>query len=235
MRQAVRLRQYSHRTEEAYASRIKEHRSLGERSLTQALSALLFLYRNVLHQDVAIGRIARPKGVKRLPVVLTRDEVRRRLARLEGTPRLVALLLYGSGLRVLEALQLRVKDLDLQACEIRLRRAKGGKDRVTMLTQGLIPSCGSTCSIAGACTIATWLRAAAWSHCRGPWPGSRRRPRETGGGSTSSRRAAVTSRRAWRRRSGITCTSRRSSRERLYLLAVQEAHECHHAESIGPD
>jgi integron integrase len=166
VRQAVRLRQYSRRTEEAYAGWIKryiryhglrhptelgaadverfladlaEHRSLGESSLTQALSALLFLYRNVLHQDVAIGRIARPKGVKRLPVVLTRDEVRRLIARLEGTPRLVALLLYGSGLRVLEALQLRVKDLDLQAGEIRIRRAKGGQDRVTMLAQGLVP------------------------------------------------------------------------------------------------
>ncbi len=66
------------------------------------------------HKDVEIGRIARPKGVKRLPIVLTRDEVRRLLARLEGTPRLVAFLLYGSGLRVLEALQLRLKDLDLQ-------------------------------------------------------------------------------------------------------------------------
>ena len=163
VRQAVRLRQYSRRTEEAYAGWIKrfvryhglrhpaelgaaeiepflaylaEQRSLSESSLTQALSALLFLYRNVLHQDVAIGLVPRPKGVSRLPVVLTRDEVRALLARLEGTPRLVALLLYGSGLRLLEALQLRVKDLDLQVGEIRIRRAKGGKDRVTMLARG---------------------------------------------------------------------------------------------------
>ncbi|HJR50216.1 MAG TPA: hypothetical protein VJ794_03865 [Gemmatimonadales bacterium] len=61
----------------------------------------------MLHQDVAIGLVPRPKGVSRIPVVLTRDEVRVLLARLEGTPRLVALLLYGSGLRLLEALQLR--------------------------------------------------------------------------------------------------------------------------------
>ena len=121
----MRLRQYSRRTEEAYAAWIKryiryhglrhpselgavdverfladlaEHRSLGESSLTQALSALLFLYRNVLRQDIAVGRIARPKGVKRLPVVLTRDEVRRLLARLEGTPQ-------GSWLPVLRALR----------------------------------------------------------------------------------------------------------------------------------
>ena len=136
VRQAVRMRQYSRRTEEAYANWIKrfvpyhgvrhpaelgaadierfladlaDQRSLGESSLTQALSALLFLYRNMLHQDVSIGRIPRPKCPSRLPVVLGRDEVRCLLARLEGTPRLVALLLYGSGLRLLEALELRVR------------------------------------------------------------------------------------------------------------------------------
>jgi integron integrase len=166
VRQAVQLRQYSRRTEEAYGHWIKrfirfhglrhpaelgaadierfladlaEQRSLGESSLTQALSALLFLYRHVLHQDVEVGRIPRAKGVSRVPVVLTRDEVRSLLARLEGTPRLVALLLYGSGLRVLEALELRVKDLDLQTGEIRIRRAKGGQDRVTVLARGVIP------------------------------------------------------------------------------------------------
>ena len=164
---AVRLRQYSRRTEEAYARWIKrfiryhhlrhpaelgeadierflahlaERRSLGESSLTQALSALLFLYRHVLHRDLAIGRIPRAKGISRLPVVLTRDEVRRVLARLDGTRRLVALLLYGSGLRVLEALQLRVKDCDLELGEIRVRRAKGGKDRITMLARGVVPA-----------------------------------------------------------------------------------------------
>jgi integron integrase len=166
VRQAVQLRQYSRRTEEAYGHWIKRfirfhglrhpaelgaadiesflaelagQRSLGESSLAQALSALLFLYRHVLHQDVEVGRIPRAKGIGRVPVVLTRDEVRSLLARLEGTPRLVALLLYGSGLRVLEALELRVKDLDLQTGEIRIRRAKGGQDRVTVLARGLIP------------------------------------------------------------------------------------------------
>jgi integron integrase len=124
---------------ERILAELADHRSLGESSLTQALSALLFLYRNVLHQDIAIGRVARPKGVKWLPVVLTRDEVRRLLARLGGTPRLGGVAAVRQGLRVLEALELRVKDLDLQAGEIRIRRAKGGRDRVTMLAQGLIP------------------------------------------------------------------------------------------------
>ena len=166
VRQAVRLRRYSRRTEEAYVRWIKhyvryhglrhpaelgageverfladlaERRSLSGSSLTQALSALLFLYRNVLGMDLPVGRIPRPKGVGRLPVVLTRDEVRLIIARLDGVPRLVALLLYGSGLRILEALELRVKDVDLEVGELRIRRAKGGKDRVTMIARGLIP------------------------------------------------------------------------------------------------
>jgi len=100
----------------------------------QALSALLFLYREVLEVDLpwldGIVRACRPE---RLPVVLTRDEVRAMLQRLDGVPRLMACLLYGAGLRVLECCRLRVQDVDFAANQIVVRGGKGDKDRVTML------------------------------------------------------------------------------------------------------
>jgi site-specific recombinase XerD len=85
----------------------------------QALSALLFLYREVLGRDLGSIPIPRPAQPVRLPVVLDRSEIQALLGTLTGTPRVVALLLYGSGLRLLEALQLRVKDLDLAGRAIR--------------------------------------------------------------------------------------------------------------------
>lgn len=100
----------------------------------QALSALMLLYREVL--GVAIGdlrRALRSFSPTHLPAVLTRDEVRELIGHLSGTTRLVAILLYGSGLRLMECLTLRVKDIDFERNEIRVRRGKGGKDRVTML------------------------------------------------------------------------------------------------------
>jgi integron integrase len=100
----------------------------------QAFSAVLFLYQKVL--DVDPGRIegvVRAKRPERLPVVMTRDEVRCVLLRLEGVPRLVCGLLYGAGLRVLEGLRLRVKDIDFARGELTVREGKGDKDRVTML------------------------------------------------------------------------------------------------------
>lgn len=102
----------------------------------QAMGALLFFYRHVLGRRLgALHAIERAKRPVRLPVVLTPGEVRAVLARLEGEPDvwLVASLLYGSGLRLMEALALRVKDVDLERLEVRVRRAKGGKDRVTVL------------------------------------------------------------------------------------------------------
>ena len=161
LRHALRLRHYSRRTEDAYvlwARRFilfhgKRHpRELGpaevERFLThlatqrnvsastqnQALSALLFLYRDVLEVELPwMDGVVRAKPRGRLPVVLTREEVRRIVANLEGTPRLIALILYGSGLRLLEACRLRVKDVDFQRNEIVVRAGKGDRDRRTML------------------------------------------------------------------------------------------------------
>jgi integron integrase len=100
----------------------------------QALNALLFLYRVVLDQQLPwLDDVVRAKRPQRLPVVLTRDEIRAVLDRLDGAPRLMALLLYGAGLRVLECAELRVKDVDFARNQIVVRSGKGAKDRVTML------------------------------------------------------------------------------------------------------
>jgi integron integrase len=102
----------------------------------QALSALLFLYRHVLGRNVGdLGEIIRERRVKRLPVVLTREEVRRLLDGLNEDKRLVAGLMYGSGLRLLECLRLRVQDVDFVSNQIAVRDGKGFKDRVTMLPE----------------------------------------------------------------------------------------------------
>jgi integron integrase len=99
----------------------------------QALSALLFLYRHVLHQDLPwLDDVVRARGPKRLPIVLTRDEVRAVIAELHGTPRLMATLLYGSGLRPFECCRLRVQDVDFGMNQIVVRNGKGAKDRVTL-------------------------------------------------------------------------------------------------------
>jgi integron integrase len=163
LRHAIRLHQYSPRTEEAYVgwvlrfvrfSGMRHPSELGASDLTrfltaladtgrvsastqtQALSALLFLYRQVVGCELeSLGGIVRASQPVRVPVVLTREEIRALIDVLNGPPRLVAMLMYGSGLRLLEALQIRVKDLDLSTGEIIVRRGKGGKDRVTMLPE----------------------------------------------------------------------------------------------------
>jgi integron integrase len=100
----------------------------------QALAALLFLYREVLDSPLPwVAGVIRAKASRRLPTVLTRDEVRSLLAELTGVPWLTAMLLYGAGLRLLECLTLRVKDLDFGAEQVVVRGGKGGKDRVTPL------------------------------------------------------------------------------------------------------
>jgi integron integrase len=104
----------------------------------QALSALLFLYREVLQQQIGwLDNVERAKKPARLPVVLTRAEVREIFSYLNGTTKLMAGLLYGSGLRLMECVRLRVKDVDLGYLTITVRDSKGGKDRVTMLPTNL--------------------------------------------------------------------------------------------------
>ena len=124
----------------AFLGHLREARHVAASTQTQALSALLSLYRDVLDAPLRIaGKIPRARAPERLPVVLSRAEVARVVAELEGTPKLVALLLYGSGLRLSEALALRVKDIDFERRELTMRRGKGAKDRVTMLPDSLGP------------------------------------------------------------------------------------------------
>jgi integron integrase len=108
----------------------------------QALAALLFLYRELLERDLELEGVVRARSKRRLPVVLTPEEVKAVLDRLAGVDALVAGLLYGSGLRLMEALRLRVHDLDFKRRELTVHDGKGGKDRRTLLPERLIePLC----------------------------------------------------------------------------------------------
>jgi integron integrase len=166
VRQVVRIKHYSIRTEQAYLQWIRRYihfhrkrhpRELGADALSaflsdlavrgnvsastqnQALNAILFMYRDVLKIKLPwIQDVQRAKRPQRLPVVLTRGEVKSVLAQLEGTVWLMAGITYGGGLRLLECLRLRVKDVDLDRCEIIVRDGKGQKDRVTMLPRTLV-------------------------------------------------------------------------------------------------
>jgi integron integrase len=105
----------------------------------QAFNALLFLYREVLHQTLDNIQAVRADRPVRVPVVLTRDETRRVILAMSGTTQLVVKLLYGSGLRQLEALRLRVQDVDFEMKQVTVRDGKGAKDRYTTLAEALIP------------------------------------------------------------------------------------------------
>jgi integron integrase len=165
VRQALRARHYSRRTEDAYVAWIKRfilfhnkrhpaemgepeinayltHLALKEHvsssTQNQALSALLFLYRYVLGRELGeLGDVIRARRPKRLPVVLTREEVKAVLAQLTGDKWLRASLMYGAGLRLMECLRLRVQDIDFARNEITVRDGKGARDRVTMLPESL--------------------------------------------------------------------------------------------------
>ena len=159
----LRLQHLSRRTEEAYVywtkrfvrfsglrhpselgavevrrflSYLVEDRHLSAATQQQALSALLFLYRNVVGRPLeALGPLPRGRVPTTLPVVLTAGEVARVLVGLRGVYRLVGLLLYGSGLRLTECLMLRIKDVDFERGQLTVRRGKGSKDRVTVLPE----------------------------------------------------------------------------------------------------
>ena len=167
VRDCIRTRHLAYRTEKTYLYWIrrflwfhehKDPRTLGADEIgafltslavnhkvaastqNQALAAVLFLYRGVLGIDLPwLADVVRAKHPQRLPVVLSRAEVKSILARLNGTIWLVASMLYGTGMRINECLQLRIKDIDLSRCEIVIRDAKGQKDRVTVLPESLVP------------------------------------------------------------------------------------------------
>ena len=166
VRHAIRLRHLSRQTEKAYVAWIRRfilfhrkrhpemmaepeitaflshlaYRGVSPSTQNQALSALLFLYRQVLRREVAwLEDLVRAKRPRRIPVVLTRDEVQAVMDRLDGTPRIMAMLMYGAGLRLMECCRLRVKDIDFGNRQIVLHAGKGNKDRLTLLPDGLEP------------------------------------------------------------------------------------------------
>ena len=123
---------------EAFLSMMANERRVSASTHNQALSAVLFLYREVLDIDLPwLNNIGRPQQTKRIPSVLTRDEVASVLTHMEGTTALLARLLYGTGMRLMEGLRLRVKDVDFDRHAIVVREAKGNKDRVVMLPHSL--------------------------------------------------------------------------------------------------
>jgi integron integrase len=115
-------------------------RKVAASTQNQALNAVVFLYRYVLKRDLGEFQAVRAKRPKRVPAVLSRAEVAHLLSQLAGTYRLMAQLLYGSGLRVTECCRLRVKDVDLQRKQLTVREPKGGRDRVVMLPAAVIPA-----------------------------------------------------------------------------------------------
>jgi integron integrase len=167
VRRACRARTFSPRTAEAYVGWIRRYvvyhgrqhpaqlgsdhvvaflthlaneADVSASTQSQAASALLFLYRDVLGRTIeAPADIIRPAKPRRLPVVLSRAEIAAVLREMSGEKRLIGALLYGSGLRLMEALCLRVKDVELGRWQIVVRRGKGDHDRVTMLPQALVP------------------------------------------------------------------------------------------------
>jgi integron integrase len=161
VRDVIRRKHYSIRTEQAYIDWIKRfiiyygkrhpgemaeeevaeflthlarHLNVAASTQNQALSALLFLYKEVLKHEIGwLQKVERAKKPPKLPVVLSRAEVKQIFGHLHGVPKLMAGLLYGSGLRLMECVRLRIKDIDFELAQITVRDAKGGKDRITML------------------------------------------------------------------------------------------------------
>lgn len=126
---------------QAFLSWLSAERRVSVSTHRQALSAVLFLYQHVFGQSLPwMTELERPQRKAHLPVVLSVDEVRRVLNLMEGTHAVLARLLYGTGLRITEALQLRVKDLEFDRQAIVVRAGKGGKDRVVMLPAALAPA-----------------------------------------------------------------------------------------------
>jgi integron integrase len=166
MRQAMRIKHYSLRTEKSYINWVRRYiyfhnkrhpremgatevqsflsdlavqRRVSASTQNQALNALVFLYKQVLKKELGVIDAVRARRPKRLPVVLTQEEVQKILSLLSGVNHLIVSLLYGSGLRLMECLRLRVKDIDFAAKHIVVRDGKGFKDRITVLPESVIP------------------------------------------------------------------------------------------------
>jgi len=166
IRDAIRLKHYSYSTEktyvhwarryilfhnkrhpaemgaqeiEAFLTHLAKEGNVSSSTQNQALNSLLFLYRNVLQKDIAVPIHAlRAKRSEHLPTVLSKDEVTRVISNMQGLHQLMVKLLYGSGLRLMECMRLRVKDIDFEQSQIIVREGKGEKDRATMLPSSLV-------------------------------------------------------------------------------------------------
>src|SRR5438876_11400077 len=235
VRDALRARHSSRRTEKSYVAWIRRYivfhgkrhpAEMGAVEVTQflsslaqqdhvaastqnqALSALLFLYRQVLQFEMPwLDNVVRVKRSERLPVVLTREEVRAVIRELQGPPRLMAILLYGAGLRLLECARLRVKDVDFATNQIIVRAGKGDRDRVTMLPAVVKPDLVRHVEMVGRSTKPISGTAPAGWRSRGRWPGSTRTPAAIRRGSGCFRPRAFTSTGRRASAAGITCTN----------------------------
>ena len=214
VRDAIRVRHYSRRTEDTYVQWVrrfilfhaKRHpREMGEREITafltylaleknvaaamqnQALSALLFLDQKVLDIPVDwLDDVVRARRAKRLPVVLSRDEVSRLLNELSAVPQLIAQLMYGTGMRLMEALRLGVKDLDFECSQVVIRAGKGDKDRYTVLPRTLNEPLQAHLRKVLVMHQADLAAGSGSVACRSPRRGNIRRPTASGAGSMCS-------------------------------------------------
>lgn len=176
VREAIRVRHYSYRTEQTYLQWIRRYilfnnkrhptemgktevtaflshlatqRDVSASTQNQDLSAILFLYRHVLEQELEwLDDVVRAKRSTYLPTVLDRDQVQNLFLHLSGVHKLVSQLMYGTGLRLMEALRFRVGDLDFSYGQIVVRSGKGAKDRITMLPKSLFPALRSQLELA---------------------------------------------------------------------------------------
>jgi integrase len=235
VRHAIRTRHYSRRTEQAYVDWIRRYiafhrmthpaqmgashvsqfltwlavdRRVSASTQNQALSALLFLYTHVLAIEMtAIPPIVRARTPERLPVVLSREEIGAILKQLTGTPRLIVMVLYGSGVRLEECLALRVKDLDFDRHQIIVRQGKGQKDRVTMLPaaarEGLIGHLADVRRLHERDLASGFGRVVLPLH----WNANSPTRRPTGDGNSCFRRDGFAALHDLDRRPGIICTS----------------------------
>jgi integrase len=235
VRQAIRTRHYSYRTEEAYVGWIRRFlmfhdqrdpaeigavevsrfltslavdRRVASSTQNQALTAILFLYKDVLDQDPGwLDEVVRAKRPRRLPVVLTRQEVQALLAALDGVSWIMGTLLYGSGLRLMECLRLRVKDVDIGRGEVLVREGKGDKDRVTMLPTAVVRGSMRISNGSARSMRLTWRQASDASRFPMPWHANTHRRTANGGGSGSFPPRPSRPTRARASGAGITSTS----------------------------
>ena len=260
MRQTLRARHYSPRTEKSYVWWIRRFlafhgmrppRDMGAAEITsflsslatrgqvsaatqnQAFSALLFLFREVLGREVlGLEQVVRAKRPPRIPLVLTPAEVAAILGQLEGTLWLMASLMYGAGLRLLECCHLRVKDIDFARREIIVRDGKGRKDRVTPLPERLSEALRAHLERVGRQHNAELDAGLGGSSCPTRSPASTPPPRATGRGNGCSRVRASTRCRAPANGDGTTSTSRSSNRPSHRETGVRRQRS--RATRIGP-